>query len=170
MNQEETRKALEELKKYVIQQSRSNLTKMGKNSSKKLYKSIDGEVDVFPNSIQLLFTMEAYGFFQDQGVSGTDKKYNTPFSYKNKMPPPKAFDKWIVRKGIAPKDKNGKFISRKSLRFLIARAVFKNGIKPSLFFTKPFEKAIQRMPQEIAQAYGLDAGKMIQGIMKQNFK
>jgi hypothetical protein len=86
------------------------------------------------------------------------------------MPPPKAFDKWIVRKGIAPRDKNGKFISRKSLRFLIARAVFKNGIKPSLFFTKPFEKAIQRMPQEIAQAYGLDAGKMIQGIMKQNFK
>ena len=170
MNQEETRKALEELKRYVIQQSRSNLTRMDKNASKKLYKSIDGEVDVFPNSIQLLFTMEAYGFFQDQGVSGTDKKYNTPFSYKNKMPPPKAFDKWIVRKGIAPRDKNGKFISRKSLRFLIARAVFKNGIKPSLFFTKPFEKAIQRMPQEIAQAYGLDAGKMIQGIMKQNFK
>jgi len=170
MNQEETRKALEELKRYVIQQSRSNLTRMDKNASKKLYKSIDGEVDVFPNSIQLLFTMEAYGFFQDQGVSGTDKKYKTPFSYTNKMPPPKAFDKWIVRKGIAPRDKNGKFISRKSLRFLIARAVFKNGIKPSLFFTKPFEKAIQRMPQEIAQAYGLDAGKMIQGIMKQNFK
>jgi hypothetical protein len=170
MNQDETRKALEELKKYVIQQSKSNLSKMRKNSSKKLYNSIDGEVDVFPNSIQLLFTMEGYGFFQDKGVSGKEKKYNTPFSYKNKMPPPKAFDKWIVRKGIAPKDKNGKFISRKSLRFLIARAVFKNGIKPSLFFTKPFEKAIQRMPKDIAQAYGLDAGKLIDGIMKQNFK
>ena len=170
MNQDETRKALEELKKYVIRESRSNLTRMDKNASKTLYKSIDGDVEVYPNSLSLFFSMEQYGFFQDQGVSGKEKKYNTPFSYKSKMPPPKAFDKWIVRKGLAPRDKNGKFISRKSLRFLIARAIFKKGIKPSLFFTKPFEKAIQRMPQDIAQAYGLDAGKLIDGIMKQNFK
>jgi hypothetical protein len=170
MNQEETRKALEELKKYVIKQSRSNLTRLGKNASKKLYKSIEGDVEVFPNSIQILFTMNEYGFFQDKGVSGTQKKYKTPFSYTNKMPPPKAFDKWIMRKGIAPRDKNGKFISRKSLSFLIARSIFKKGIKPSLFFTKPFEKAIKRMPEEITRAYGLDASKLIDSIMKQNFK
>jgi hypothetical protein len=103
MNQEETRKALEELKKYVIKQSRSNLTRLGKNASKKLYKSIEGDVEVYPNSIQILFTMNEYGFFQDQGVSGTEKKYKTPFSYTNKMPPPKVFDKWIMRKGIASK-------------------------------------------------------------------
>ena len=170
MNQEETRKALEELKKYVIKQSRSNLTRLVKNASKKLYKSIEGDVEVFPNSIQILFTMNEYGFFQDKGVSGTQKKYKTPFSYTNKMPPPKAFDKWIMRKGIAPRDKNGKFISRKSLSFLIARSIFKKGIKPSLFFTKPFEKAIKRMPEEITRAYGLDASKLIDSIMKQNFK
>jgi hypothetical protein len=170
MNQEETRKALEELKKYVIKQSRSNLTRLGKNASKKLYKSIEGDVEVYQNSIQILFTMNEYGFFQDQGVSGTEKKYKTPFSYTNKMPPSKVFDKWVIRKGIAPRDKNGKFISRKSLTFLIARNIFKNGIKPSLFFTKPFEKAIKRMPEEITRAYGLDASKLIDSIMKQNFK
>jgi hypothetical protein len=169
MKQEETKKALIELKNYVIKQSKSNLTKLGKNSSKKLYNSIDGEVEAFRNSIQIIFTMNEYGFFQDKGVSGKDKKYNTPFSYKSKMPPPKAFDKWIVRKGIAPRDKNGKFISRKSLQFLIARSIFKKGIKPSLFFTKPFEKAIKRMPEEITAAYGLDASKLIDSIMKQNF-
>jgi hypothetical protein len=75
-----------------------------------------------------------------------------------------------MRKGIAPRDKNGKFISRKSLTFLIARSIFKNGIKPSLFFTKPFQKAIKRMPEEITRAYGLDASKLIDSIMKQNFK
>lgn len=170
MNQEETKKALIELKNYVIKQSKSNLTRLGKNSSKKLYNSIKGEVDAYPNSIQILFTMNEYGFFQDIGVSGTEKKYKTPFSYTNKMPPPKVFDKWIMRKGIAPRDKNGKFISRKSLSFLIARSIFKKGIKPSLFFTKPFEKAIKRMPEEIVNAYGLDAAKLIDGIMKQNFK
>lgn len=170
MNQEETKKALEELRRYVIKESKSNLTRLGKNSSKKLYNSIEGEVEAFPNSIQLLFTMNDYGFFQDKGVSGVNKKYNTPFSYTNKMPPPKALDKWIVRKGIAPRDKNGKFISRKSLQFLIARSIFKNGIKPSLFFTRPFENAIKRMPEEITRAYGLDATKLIDSIMKQNFK
>ena len=170
MNQDETRKALEELRRYVIKESKSNLTRLGKNSSKKLYNSIEGDVEAFPNSIQLLFTMNDYGFFQDKGVSGVNKKYNTPFSYTNKMPPPKALDKWIVRKGIAPRDKNGKFISRKSLQFLIARSIFKNGIKPSLFFTRPFENAIKRMPEEITRAYGLDASKLLDSIMKQNFK
>jgi hypothetical protein len=103
------------------------------------------------------FTMEDYGVFQDAGVSGTKKKYNTPYSYKSKMPPVKAFDKWIVRKGLAPRKSGGQFSSRKSLAFLIARSVFRNGIKPSLFFTKPFEAAYKKLPQELVEAYGLDA-------------
>jgi hypothetical protein len=103
------------------------------------------------------FTMEDYGVFQDAGVSGTKKKYNTPYSYKSKMPPAKAFDKWIVRKGLAPRKSGGQFTSRKSLAFLIARSVFRNGIKPSLFFTKPFEAAYKNLPQELVEAYGLDA-------------
>jgi len=103
------------------------------------------------------FTMEDYGVFQDAGVSGTKKKYNTPYSYKSKMPPVKAFDKWIVRKGLAPRKSGGQFTSRKSLAFLIAKSVFRNGIKPSLFFTKPFEAAYKNLPQELVEAYGLDA-------------
>jgi hypothetical protein len=104
--------------------------------------------------------MEDYGVFQDAGVSGTKKKYNTPYSYKSKMPPVKAFDKWIVRKGLAPRRSGGQFASRKSLAFLIARSVFRNGIKPSLFFTKPFEAAYKNLPQELVEVYGLDAIKL----------
>jgi hypothetical protein len=98
--------------------------------------------------------------FQDAGVSGKKKKYNTPYSYKSKMPPPKAFDKWIVRKGLSPRDSSGKFKSRKGLSFAIARGVFMNGIKPSLFFTKPFEAAYKRLPEELVEKYGLDAIKL----------
>jgi hypothetical protein len=72
--------------------------------------------------------MEDYGQFQDKGVSGKKKKYNTPFTYRDKMPPSKALDKWSVRKGLAPRDKDGKFISRKSLNYLIARSIYINGI------------------------------------------
>jgi hypothetical protein len=114
--------------------------------------------------------MADYGFFQDKGVSGTKKKYDTPFSYTNKMPPPKAFDKWMVKKGIAPRNKAGKFQTRKGLQFAIARSIFENGIKPSLFFTKPFEQAFKNLPDEMIEAYGLEAEETFDTIMKENFK
>jgi hypothetical protein len=75
------------------------------------------------------------------------------------MPPAKAFDKWVVRRGLAPRDK-GKFKNRKSLSFAIARSVYFNGIKPSLFFTKPFEAALKRLPEQLVEAFGLDAIKL----------
>lgn len=156
MEKTEVQKELERFRDYVVSQSRRNLSRLHKNSSKRLYQSIQGNVKAMPNSISIEFSMEDYGVFQDAGVSGTKKKYNTPYSYKSKMPPVKAFDKWLVRKGIAPR-KNGKFASRKSLAFLIARSVFRNGIKPSLFFTRPFEAAFKRLPEDLVETYGLEA-------------
>jgi len=147
--------------KYVISQSRANLTRGKKNSSKNLYNSLDSEVKVSKNSFELSFLMEDYGVFQDKGVSGVKKKYDTPYSYKSKMPPPSKIDKWIVKKGIAPRDKSGKFISRKSLQFMIARSIFNNGIKPSLFFTKPFEKAFKGLNKDLIEAYKLDVEQLM---------
>ena len=148
--------------KYVIQQSRTNLTKGKKNSSKKLYNSLDYNLNVSPNSFSMSFLMEDYGIFQDKGVSGVKKKYNTPFSYKDKMPPPSKMDKWIVRKGLKGiRGKDGKFISRKSLQFMIARSIYNNGIKPSLFFTKPFQKAFKNLDKDIIKAYQLDVEELL---------
>ena len=147
--------------KYVISQSRANLTRSKKNSSKELYNSLDSNVKVSKNSFELSFVMEDYGVFQDKGVSGVKKKYNTKYSYTTKMPPPSKMDKWIVKKGIAPRDKNGKFISRKSLQFMIARSIFNNGIKPSLFFTKPFEKAFKNIDKDLIKAYRLDIEQLL---------
>lgn len=162
--------ALEKFRDYVIQQARSNLSRLKKNSSKKLYDSIKGDIKTMPNSLRIYFDMADYGFYQDKGVSGTKKKYDTPFSYTNKMPPPKAFDKWIVKKGIAPRKKDGKFTTRKGLQFAIARSIFTKGIKPSLFFTKPFEQAFKNLPNELIEAYGLEAVETFDTIMKENFK
>ena len=148
--------------KYVIQQSRTNLTKGKKNSSKKLYNSLDYDLNVSPNSFSMSFLMEDYGIFQDKGVSGIKKKYNTPYSYTNKMPPPSKMDKWIVRKGLkCVRGKDGKFISRKSLQFMIARSIYNNGIKPSLFFTKPFQKAFKNLDKDIIEAYKLDVEELL---------
>ena len=156
--------------RHVVSQAKKNLTTGNRNASKKLYNSIKGEAKSFPNSIGVYFEMEEYGYYQDQGVSGVKKKYDTPFSYKSKMPPPKAFDKWTVRKGLAPRGKGGQFKSRKGLNFAIARSIFEKGIKPSLFFTKPFEAAFKNLPNEMVEVFGLEAEQMFDDIMKQNFK
>ena len=164
----ETLKALEKFRDEVVKEAKAELKRLKKDSSGKLSSSIQGEVKEFPNSIGVYFEMEEYGNFQDKGVSGKERKYNTEYSYKSKMPPPKAFDKWIVKKGIAPRDMKGKFQSRKGLQFAIARSVFKYGIKPSLFFTKPFEKAFKKLPDVLIDKYGLDAETLLNSILNQN--
>ena len=148
--------------KYVIEESRNNLRKKKAKSSNKLYDSLDHKLNVSPNSFSLKFLMEDYGVFQDKGVSGIKKKYNTPYSYTNKMPPPSKMDKWIVRKGLkGVRGKDGKFLPRKTLQFLVARSIFFKGIKPSLFFTKPFKKAFTNLDKDIIKAYQLDVEELL---------
>ena len=96
------KEALEEFRDAVIADAKQNLKRQDKVSSGGLYDGIKGEeVVIYPSgALEFEIKMPLYGFFVDKGVSGTKKKYQTPYSYKDKMPPPKKLDKWIVRKGI----------------------------------------------------------------------
>ena len=168
---ENVQQELNRFAKYVVAQSRANLTRQKKNASKQLWQSIDYDLKVSKNSFQLEFLMEDYGIFQDKGVSGTEKKYNTKYKYTNKMPPPSKLDKWIVKRNLrGVRGKDGKFISRKSLQFMIVRSIYKNGIKPSLFFTKPFEKAFKNINEDLIEAYKLDVEKLLNDTIKDNLK
>jgi hypothetical protein len=165
VSNEHTQKALDSFGKYIVQQAKNNLSKQRKTVSKKLYDSIGYKVKVSKNSIELDLSMEEYGKFVDLGVSGKKKHYNTPYKYTTKMPPAKVFDKWVVRKGIAPRNKQGQLQSRKSITFAIAKSVFNNGIKPSLFISKPFENGLKRLPDNIIEAYGLDVETFLKQIV-----
>lgn len=163
LDNKNTKEYLNAFAKYVIQQSRSNLTKQNKNVNKKLYDSLDKEIEVGANSFRMSFLMEDYGAYQDKGVSGTQKKYNTPFSYKSKKPPLKPITQWVTKRRFQFRNKEtGKFMSYQSTAFLVRNGIFKNGIKPSLFFTKPFEKAFERLPDELVEAYGLDVEQFLE--------
>ena len=150
--------------KYVVQQSRSNLTKNKKNASKSLYDSIEYDLKVMPNSFSLSFIMDEYGMYQDKGVSGTERKYNTPFSYRNKMPPIKPLADWAKFKNIRLRNEKGQYSkgNYQTIGFLISRSIFRKGIKPSLFFTKPFEKAFDRLPNEVVEAFALDMENLLE--------
>jgi hypothetical protein len=157
---------LNAFRKHVITEARKSLTRNKKNASKTLYNDMNSFLKVSKNSFELGFEMPIYGQFQDQGVSGKKKKYNTPFSYKSKQPPSDVFEAWIKRKGIKGRDKRGRFITNKSLSYLIARSVFNNGIKPSLFFTRPFELAYKRLGDDVIEAFGLDIDEFLKYTLK----
>ena len=162
---------LNDFRSNVIREAKKNLS--SQNTSGKLSRSLSSVVKESKNSIQISFEMEDYGFFQDRGVQGTKSgKSLDGYKYTNKMPPPKAFDKWIVKKGFKDtiRDKKGRFVKRKGLAFIIARSIFEKGIKPTLFFTKPFEKFYKRLPDELVEKYGLDMEKLFTQITDENFK
>jgi len=170
MRLENTEAALQAFKSFVIQQSRSRLSKGGKNVSKQLYNSLKGNVKQMPNSILVEFEMEDYGIYQDKGVSGTEKKYNTPFSYTTKMPPIKPLAQWAKNRNIRLRDKEGKFKkgNYNTIGYLIARSIYKKGIKPTLFFTKPFEQAFKKLPDELIAKFGLDVEDFLAYTLKQD--
>lgn len=165
MNQSEVQKALERFRDHVVSVSKRNLTNKQNNSSKKLYNSIQGKVKANANSFELEFTMEDYGAFQDLGVKGKTSSEKAPHSpYKfgkgtgRKGGLTKAINKWVQARRIQFKDrKTGRFMSYNSTAHLITRSIYHKGIKPSLFFTKPFEAAYKNLPQELVEKYGLEA-------------
>lgn len=150
--------------KRVVKEAKTSLTKQKINVSKELYNSINYKLKVSKNSFEFTLSMKDYGKFIDKGVQGkksNKKAPNSPFKYTNKRPPVKVFDKWSIKKGIAPRNEKGQFISRKQNNFRIANAVYNYGIKTTNFFTKPFEKAFESLPDDIIKGYALTVDKLL---------
>ena len=175
MQKDEVQKALDRFKDHIIAQAKRNLTNKDKNVSKKLYNSIEGEVKVFPNSIGMYFSMEEYGAYQDLGVKGKNSASKAPQSpYRfgsgtgKKGGLTAAMEKWVVQRRIQFKDrKSGKFMSYKSTAWVLTKSIYSKGIKPSLFFTKPFEAAYKNLPEELIEKYGIDARNLFFEFIKQ---
>jgi len=163
--------ALTKFGNKVVVDAKANLTSRDKVASGKLLNSIEVQnIKVSKRSIELNIKFEKYGAFIDKGVSGVKKKYDTPYSYTNKMPPPSALDSWIVIRGIAPRNNKGQFQTRKGIQFAIARSIFNNGIKPSLFLTDAVKKNIGIIPMQLKEAMSLDVKSSVDFIIKSNFK
>ena len=85
------------------------------------------------------------------------------------MIPPSSLDKWVIKKGIkGVRDEKGRFIKRKSLKYAIATSIYQKGIKASMFFTKPFEKAFRGLPEDLIKAYALDVEDFLEFTTKDN--
>jgi hypothetical protein len=171
-----TKEVLEAYKKYVIQQARSNLSKSNKNVSKQLYNNIKGEILYENNYFLLGFSMPDYGFYQDEGVKGADPSQvsknakvkgqqapNSRFKFKRRIPSA-PFEQWAKFRNIRLRDAKGKFAkgNYKTIGYIIAKNVWARGIKPSLFFTKPFEAGYKKyIDTDLIKAFGDDIETLI---------
>ena len=167
MDFKQTKAALESFAKFVIKQSRTNLTKKKKNVTSSLYESLGYDLNVSKNSFYLEFYMDEYGAFVDEGVKGKKSNYpenrNSRFSFNTKRPPMQPLADWAKKKNIRLRDKKGKFKkgNYKTIGFILAKSIFEKGIKASFFFTKPFEQGFEKLPNELVDKFALDIDDLL---------
>jgi len=161
--------ALEKYAKYVIQQSRSNLTKAKKGGGK-LYNSLGYKIE----APRVKFLSEDYGIFVDQGVRGDNPvKISPNAKIRGQQAPdskfrfgsgksPKTFKQFVNKMSIWAKAKNVRFRDAKgrfkkgnykSMGYVIASNIYNRGIRPTMFFTKPFDRGLEIYGDEIVEAY-----------------
>ena len=161
MKTEALERYLNSFGKQVVNRAKGNLQK-SKGGGTNLEKSLSFKVVTSAEGFSVQFYMDSYGTFVDKGVSGTEVKrsfkdykgrtISSPYKYTSKQPPSRVLDKWIVKKGIAPRDEKGRFMSRKSISFLIARSIKRKGIQGISFFQKPLMLGLKQFGKEMLGA------------------
>ena len=164
---------LDRFGKYIVQQSRSNLTKAGKKDRGTLYKSISYEAKENKNSFELTISMADYGKFVDKGVKGVKssaKAPNSPYKFGTgsgkKGGLTEGINGWVQRKRFQFKDKKGRFLSYESTAFIVRSSIWFTGLRTTNFFERPFELAFKRLPDDLVEAYGLTIDNLLKTSLK----
>lgn len=151
---ENTRLALDKFGKYLVTESRKNLTRKKKNVSGSLYRSLSYELTTGPSSIGFDFLMNEYGEWVDKGRKA------------GKFPPYQNILDWVKARRFQFRELDGKNKGKFKSYEETARAVWfkiKNkGIKPTDFYSRPFNLGFQKLPVELQEAYGLDVESFLE--------
>ena len=161
--------ALKKFVDVVVKESKNALIKKDRNVSKSLYNSIKGKSKVSKNSFEISFEMESYGKFLDKGVKGKSSSLKAPdsdFQFGSGTGKEGGLTegilKWVTRRRFQFREKEtGQFMSYKSTAFLITRSIYLTGTKPTEFFTKPFNAAFKKLPDEIIKSYALEVNSLL---------
>jgi len=173
----EVEKTIKKFRDYVIRESKDNLKRGGQygsyNNTSALSNSLKGEIVTENNFTIVGFKMADYGAYKDKGVKGKTsslKAPNSPFQFGSgtgkKGGLTQGIKKWVRQKGFQFRSKEegskGRFLSYDSTAYLITRSIFHKGIKPSLFFTKPFEAGYKKyIDVDLLKAFGQDVETMV---------
>ena len=139
-----TEKALERFGRYLVIESRKNLTRKKKNVTNSLYESLDYKVKAMPNSFEFDFLMNEYGEWVDKGRKA------------GKKPPFSPIRKWVEERRIQFRDNSGKFQTYDQTAWAVVGGIGRNVIEASNFYSRPFKLGYDRLPNEVVEAYALD--------------
>jgi len=150
---------------YVVDSAKKNLVDERKSLGD-LYKSVSYKYEKSQDLFLLDFLMEDYGTFVDKGVRGKTSTYPetsaalSQFQYGSGNFPKgglrDGIKGWLEKKRFQWRDKKGKFMSYDTMTYLISRSIYNKGLKANLFFTKPFEAGLKRLPDDLSKAFVLD--------------
>lgn len=176
-----TKKLLDEFGSAVVKNAQQQLgtRRIGKNgsygrASGKLKKGLFHRVS--SDGKRVTFgSKETYGVYIHSGVSGTEVKRNTPFSYKDKMPPRAAILQWMKVKPVALRSADGRFKKKtksamNSAAFLIARSIQKKGIVGLKYYDEGVANVYPKFASRLAEALGNDIGELIVMDWNKNMK
>lgn len=135
----------------VVTNAKSILLRNKKIATGALYESIKYRVDL-NGKIHFIFAKE--GKYVESGRRKGARQ-----------PPVRSILSWIKTKGIQGRDKTtGRFITDRSLAFIIARGISKNGIKPVKFISGAIKQARKQLAgllrTSIVKATIKDIGKL----------
>ena len=170
-------KELGRIGKEVRRRARISLKARGKVVTGKLYNSIHYEQSVSRDekSLDLTFSFPGADYWQyvDEGVRGalsSSKAPNSPFRFGSGSGPRGglrgSIDKWVVKKGIAPRGAGGQFAARKGMVYAISRSIYQTGIRPSYFFTNAYDRTLKKHNEKLEMAVGQDIGNAIAQLLK----
>jgi hypothetical protein len=151
-------KALRKYCQLVVRYARSNLTRGKKNVTKNLYNSITFDINNTTGDVSFFFLApaEIYGWVVERGRRKGAK-----------APPQDAIFDWIKRRGLKGRDKKGRFISDRSLAFVIGRSISKKGIAPFPFLQRAIKQADKQGSKMMAEGIAKDTQqKLIDAIKK----
>lgn len=86
-------------------------------------------------------------------------------SSKDKGFPTKALDKWVVARGLAPRNKKGKFVSRAGMKFAIGQKINRDGIKATNVIQKTIDEVYKTKQQLIQKAAIEDINAMVDKLL-----
>lgn len=109
--------------------------------SAKLSKSIKGVLTQSGKDIIINVEALEYFSYQDRGVSGTKKKYNTPFSYRDKRPPASVFKPYT---------------STLASQYAMATSIFEKGIKPKNVLQPELDSSLTPLYEAILEDFTRD--------------
>ena len=173
----ETTKMLEKIGKIWRKNARISLRMQGKVNTGALYDSMPVTVGENQHAYYVNITPQVhYWEFVDKGVQGASRNIfarqsESPFKYgANKTRGLRgAIDKWVRQKGFQFSDKKtGRFMSYDATAFLVSRAIWNRGLKPTFFISDTLKRLKPKAMKWLGLALGEDIANAIRESLSLN--